>query len=85
MFMVLSRTVSVKGIDMALIEEPWSRKCRIGGLNVAVCVLLSASGMDRSTACTVTRKETSLMLPGFFCRDLVTVLINCKEDGQKDG
>jgi len=31
---VLSRTVSVKGIDMALIQEPWYRKGHIRGLNI---------------------------------------------------
>jgi hypothetical protein len=31
---VLSRTVSAKGIDMALIQEPWFREGRITGLNI---------------------------------------------------
>jgi len=66
---------------MAVIQEPRYRKCRTGVLNIAVYILFSASGMDRSTTCTVTRNETSWMLPVFFCRDLVTALINCKEDG----
>jgi len=40
MLLVLSRTVSFKGIDMALIQEPRYRKCRIGCLNVAVYPVL---------------------------------------------
>jgi len=79
--MVLSWTVIFKGIDMAVIQEPWYRKCCIGGLNISVYILFSASGLDRHTACTLTRKENSWMLPGLFCRDLATVMINCKEDG----
>jgi hypothetical protein len=37
---ILSRTVSVKGIDMALIQEPWYCKGCIRGLNI----LLEYSG-----------------------------------------
>jgi len=36
---VLSRTVSVKGINLALIEEPWYREGRIRGLNIPGCTL----------------------------------------------
>ena len=38
---VLSRTVSVKGIDMALIQEPWYCEGRIRGLNIPVYALFS--------------------------------------------
>ena len=31
---VLSRAVSIKGIDMTLIQEPWYREGRIRGLNI---------------------------------------------------
>jgi len=31
---VLSRTVSIKGIDMALIQKPWYREDHINGLNI---------------------------------------------------
>ena len=74
--MVLSRTVNFKGIDMAVIQEPWYRKCCIGGLNISVYILFSTSGLDRHTACTLTRKENSWMVQGLFCRDLVTVIIH---------
>jgi hypothetical protein len=38
---VLSRTVSVKGIDMALIQELWYRKDCIRGLNIPGYTVLS--------------------------------------------
>ena len=43
---VLSRTVSVKVIYMALIQEPWFREGHINGLNVPEYTLFSASGID---------------------------------------
>jgi hypothetical protein len=43
---VLSRTVSVKGIDMALTQEPWYREGLIRGLNIPGYTLFSASGID---------------------------------------
>jgi len=39
---VLSWTVIVKGIDMALIQEPWYREVRIRGLNIPGHTLFSA-------------------------------------------
>jgi hypothetical protein len=78
---VLSRTVSVKGIDMAVIQEPWHREGRIEGLNIPGHTLFSVSGIDRPRACILTRNETAWMLPGFSCRDLVAVLIKYNEDG----
>jgi hypothetical protein len=71
----------VKGIDMALIQEPWYREDRVMGLNIPEYTLFHASVMDRPRACILTRNETAWMLPGFSCRDLVAVLIKCKERG----
>jgi hypothetical protein len=71
---VLSRTVSVKGIDMALTQEPWYCKGCIRGLNVPGYTLFSVSGMDRPCACILTTNEMAWMLPGFSHRDLVAVL-----------
>ena len=79
----LSRAVSVKGIDMALIQEPWYREGRIRGLNIPGYTLFSASGADRPRACILTRNESAWMLPGFSCRDLVAVLIKYDEEGAK--
>ena len=78
---VLSRTVSVKGIDMALIQETWYREGCIRGLNIPGYILFSMGGIDRPTACILMRKKTSWMLPGFSCRALVAVLIKYNEDG----
>jgi len=72
---VLSRTVSVKGIDMALIQEPWYREGHIRSLNIPGYTLFSMSGIDRSRACILTRNESTWMLPGFSCKDLAAVLI----------
>jgi hypothetical protein len=78
---VLSRTVSAKGIDMALMQEPWFREGRTRGLNIPGYTLFSAAGTDRPRVCILTRNETAWMLPGFTCRDLAAVLIKYKEEG----
>jgi hypothetical protein len=78
---VLSRTVSVKEIDTAVIQEPWYREGRIRGLSVPGYTLFCAGGIDRPRACILRRNKTTWMLPGFACRDLVAVLINCNEEG----
>ena len=78
---ILSRAVSVIGIDMALIQESWFREGRMGGLNIPGYTLFSVSGPDRPRACILTRKESAWMLPGFSCRDLVAVLIKYDEEG----
>jgi predicted ATP-grasp superfamily ATP-dependent carboligase len=80
----LSRTGSVKGIDMALLQEPWYREGRIRGLNITGYTFFSASGTDRPRACTLMRNETAWMLPGFSCRDLVAILIKYNMEGQND-
>ena len=43
---VLSRAVSVKGIDMVLIQEPWYHESHIRGLNIPGYTLFSTSGAD---------------------------------------
>jgi hypothetical protein len=54
---VLSRMVSVKGLNMALIQELWYRESRIRGLNIPGYTLFSMSGIDRPRACIITRNE----------------------------
>jgi len=78
---ILTRTVSVKGIVRALIQEPWYREDRIMGLNTPGYTVHSAGGTDRSRACILARNMTIWMLPGFSCRDLVAVLVKYIEDG----
>jgi len=72
---VISRTVSVKGRDMALIQELWYCKGHIRGLNIPGYTLFSASGKDIPHPCILMRNKMAWMLPGFSCRDLVAVLI----------
>jgi hypothetical protein len=79
----LSRAVSVKGIGMALMQEPWYRKGHIRGLNIPGYTLFFTSGADKPRACILTRNESAWMLPGFSCRDLVAVLIKYDEEGAK--
>jgi len=62
---ILTRTVGIKGIDMALIQEPWYCGGCIRGLNIPGYTLFSVNGIDRPRACILTRNETAWMLPGF--------------------
>ena len=78
---VISRTVFVQGIDVALIQEPWYREDHISDLNVPGYTLISASGVDRPCACILTRNEPAWLLPGYSCRDLIAVLIQYNEEG----
>jgi len=77
---VLSRMVSVKGIDMALVQKPWYCEDRIIGLNIPGYTLYSAGGTNRPRACILVRSTTIWMLLGFSCRDLVAVLAKYIED-----
>jgi hypothetical protein len=77
---ILTRTVNGKGIDMALIHEPWYRENCIRGLNIPGYTLYSAGGTDRPRACILVGSMTSWLLPGFSCRDLVAVLVKYLED-----
>ena len=78
---VISRTVNVKGIDMALIQEMWYCEGHIRGLNIPGYILFSVRGIDRPRACILTRNKAAWMLPGFSCRDLMAVLIKYNEEG----
>jgi hypothetical protein len=76
---ILSRTVAVKGIDLALIQEPWVREGRIMGLNIQGYTLFCARGTDRPRACVIAKNKNIWMLPGFSTRDLVAVQIKYNE------
>ena len=52
---VFTRTVVLKGIDMALIQEPCYRKGSIMGLNISCYTLLCMSGIDRPRICILAR------------------------------
>jgi len=78
---LLTRTVGVKGIDMALVQEPWYREDCIRGLNIPGYTLYSARGKERHRACILARNMNAWVLPGFSCRDLVAILIKYIEDG----
>jgi hypothetical protein len=78
---VLSRTVAVKGINMALIQEPWIRKVHIMGLNIPGYTLFYRSGTHRPRTCILAKNRNIWMLPGFSFRDLVAVQI--KYDGAR--
>jgi hypothetical protein len=56
---VVSRAVSVKGIDMALIQSSWYREGRIRGLNITGYTLFSAGRIDKPRSCTLTRNKTN--------------------------
>jgi hypothetical protein len=78
---ILTGTVGGKGIDMALIQEPWFHNGCNRGFNLPGYSLFSVNGADKPRACILTRIKTVWMLPGFSCRDLVAVLINYNEEG----
>ena len=78
---ILTRTVGIKGIDMALIQELWHRMGCIRSLNIPGYTLYSAGGKERPRACIVERNMNAWVLPGFSCRDLVAVLVKYTEDG----
>jgi len=78
---VISRTVRIKGIHVALILKPWYHKGYIWGLNIPGNTLFSASGKDRPRTCILMRNKKPSLLPGYTCRDLVAVLIQYNKDG----
>jgi hypothetical protein len=78
---IITRTVSIKGIDMALIQELWYREDCIRGLNIPGYTLYSVGGTDRPRACILVRNMNIWVLPGFSCKDLVAVLVKYVEDG----
>jgi len=77
---ILTRTVGVKGIDLALIQEPWYRDGCVGGLNIPVYTLYSVRGKDRPRARVLGRDMNIWEMPGFDCRDLVAVLVSYDKD-----
>jgi len=77
---ILTRKVGVKGIDMALVQEPWYREDCIRGLNIPGYTLYSAGGKERPRACILARNINAWVLPGFSCRDLVAILVKYIED-----
>ena len=78
---ILSRTIGIKGTDMALEQEPWYRDDCIRGLTIPGYTLYSARGKERTTGCILARIMNAWVLPEFSCRDLVALLIKCIEDG----
>jgi len=76
-----TRTVGVKGIDMALVQEPWYHEDCIRGLNIPGYTLYSAGGKDRPRAFILARNMNAWVLLGFSCRDLVANLVKYIEDG----
>jgi hypothetical protein len=78
---VLSRTESVKGIDVALIKKPWYCEDHINGLNILGYTLYSAGGTDGPGVCILVRNMAIWMLSGFSYSDLVAVLVKYIEDG----
>ena len=76
-----NRIVGIKGIDMALVQEPWCREDCIRGLNVPGYTLYSTGGKERPRACILARNMNAWGLPGFSCRDLVAILIKYIADG----
>ena len=76
---VFSRTAAVKGIDMALIREPWVCEGCVMGLNIPGYTLICGGGIDRPRACILARNMNIWMLPGFSSRYLVAVQIKYYE------
>jgi len=52
---ILTRTVGVKGIDMALVQEPWYHEECVRGLNIPGYTLYSLRGKEGPTACILAR------------------------------
>ena len=52
---ILTRTVGIKGVDLALIQELWYRDDCVSGLNIPGYTLCSARGKDRPRACMLGR------------------------------
>jgi len=49
------------------------------GLNIPGYTLLCVSGIDRHKACILSRNMNILIPPGFYCGELVAVIINYNE------
>jgi hypothetical protein len=66
---------------LSVIQEPRHHEGHVRGLNIPGYTLFFTGGIDRPRACILTRNKTTWMLSGFYCRDLVAVLIKYNEDG----
>jgi len=78
---ILTRTVGVEGVDVALVHEPWYREGCIMGLTIPGYTLYSAGRKERSRACILARNTNAWVLPDFSCRDLVAIQMKYLEDG----
>jgi hypothetical protein len=78
---ILTRAVGIKGIDLALIQEPSYRDECVSGLNIPGYTLYAAGGKDGPRACILGKDMNIWELPGVSCRDLVAVLVQYNEDG----
>jgi hypothetical protein len=56
---IITRTVSIKGIDVALIQELWYHEDCIKDLKIPGYILYFAGGTDRPTACILVRNMIS--------------------------
>jgi len=52
---ILTRTVCAKGMDLALIQEPWYCDGCVSSLNIPGYTLYSVRGKDRPRACILGR------------------------------
>jgi hypothetical protein len=78
---IFTRTVGVKEVGLALIQEPWYRDGCVSGMSIPGYTLYSAGGKDRPRACILARNMDIWMLPGFSCRDVMAVLVKYNEEG----
>jgi hypothetical protein len=80
---ILTRMVGIKGIDLALIQEPWYHDGCVRGLNIPGYNLYFMRGKDRPRACILGRDTNVWELSGFSCRDLVKVVRRGRGWGRK--
>jgi len=52
---ILTRTVGARGIELALIKEPWLRDGCVSGLGIPGYTLYSVTGKERTRACILAR------------------------------
>jgi len=78
---ILTRTVSVEGVDVALVQEPWYREDCIRSLTVPGYTLYSVGGKERPRACILAWNSNAWELPDFSCRDLVAIQVKYLEVG----
>jgi hypothetical protein len=69
---------------MALIQEPLYRDGCVISLNIPGYIQYTAGGKDRPRACIPVMNMGIWVLPGFYCRDLVAVLLKCNEYGTQE-